>query len=123
MDTISAKVLLKSWFETGDAPTESQFNDIITSLTGAVTDDIDESDVVDGILTIDYGTVSVEVSGAEVAVDIEITNPLFCIISPQTDGNETIIAPVTRITSKQCTVNIGSDIKAGAYKYYLIYNE
>ena len=39
MDTISAKVLLKSWFETGDAPTESQFNDVITSLTGAVTDE------------------------------------------------------------------------------------
>ena len=63
MDTISAKVLLKSWFETGDAPTESQFNDMITSLTGAITNDIKESDVVAGILTINYGSVNIEISG------------------------------------------------------------
>jgi len=31
-DTLQTKTTLKSWFETGDTPTESQFSDLITTL-------------------------------------------------------------------------------------------
>lgn len=31
-DTIQTKTTLKSWFETGDVPTESQFSDFITTM-------------------------------------------------------------------------------------------
>lgn len=123
MNAIESKILLKSWFKTGDSPTEDQFDDLISSLVGAISDTITQADVVDGKLTITYGTVGINVDGAEVATDIEINNPLLCILSPQTAGNEAIMAPATRIDKDSCTVNFGSEIKDGTYKYYLLYND
>lgn len=123
MNAIESKVLLKSWFKTGDSPTEDQFDDLITSMVGAISGTITQEDIIDGVLTITYGTVNVNVNGVEVATDIEINNPLICILSPQTDHLETIIAPVVRVDKYSCTVNIGSDVPSDSYKYFLIYND
>ena len=123
MNAIEAKVLLKSWFKTGDSPTEDQFDDLITSMVGTISDTITQANVVAGILTITYGTVNVNVDGVEVATDIEVNNPLLCILSPQTAGNEAYMAPATKVSKDSCTVNFGSEVKDGTYKYYLIYND
>jgi len=117
---IEPKILLKNWFQSGDAPTEDQFDDLITSLTGNISEEFEDTDIVDGILTIDYGSTAIEVDGAEVTVDVTISYPLFCVII--NGGGETMIFPVKKITTKQCTVNIGSKLPTGTYIYNLIYN-
>ena len=122
--TISPKQLLKSYFETGDTPTETEFSETITGLTGCLKGSFAATDIVDGILTIDYGSVGIDVDGAEVDTDIEITRPLYLYVYPAGDAKEMHLPYAARVvTAKQCTVNIGSSLPTGNYLFYLTYFE
>lgn len=120
MNTVQAKQLIKSWFESGDFPTEDQFDDFITSLSGAHRTTFLGSELVDGILTVTYGTTNIEVDGVEVATDIEITEPLGAKVYK--DGAYSEDYPVIRVDDKSCMVNIGDALQADVtYTLYIQY--
>ena len=122
-DTITNKQLLKNLFETGDAPTQQNFADLITSAVTCVTGTFTKDDIdAVGILSIAYGNTTVNIAGVDTTVAISITKPRSVDIIPP--SGETIVGlPVTRVSDNACTVNIGSSLIAGTYTYYLNYNE
>lgn len=103
MNTVRSKTVLKTYFETGDKPTQSQFNDLITSAvcstpnaTGA--DNAESVNIIAGSASSTGNAGSIvlnagEASGTGVDGSVQLNHPSGASITIGTNGHITISSP------------------------------
>lgn len=109
---------LTSLFETGAVPVGDDFSNLINSVVKVVNGTFADTAISrDGVVTLSYGT-SV-VNGA--TVDTEIAEPLYAVFKLSSDTQWSLPTPVEKLTTKTCSLLIGTQLPAGTYKYILFY--
>ena len=109
---------LISYFETDDVPTDVNFSALINSVVKVINGTFADTAISpDGVVTLSYGTSTV--NGA--TVDTEIVEPLYALFKLSSDTQWSLPTPVEKLTTKTCSLLIGTQLPAGTYKYILFY--
>lgn len=109
---------LISRLESGDAPIGDDFAVLINSAIKVVNGTFADTAISqDGVVALSYGTSTV--NGA--TVDTEITEPLYAVFKLSSDTQWSLPTPVEKLTTKTCSLLIGTQLPAGTYKYILFY--
>lgn len=117
MNTVRTKTVLKSYFETGDKPTESQFSDFITSCvtstpTATGADNAENVNIVaGGSGSGNAGSVVITAGNSTSATDgsIQMNHPSGATITIGTDGRITISSP-TGVTIRNTTTGDSTNL-------------
>lgn len=109
---------LISYFETDDKPTADNFSAFINSVVKVINGTFTDTAISpDGAVTLSYGTSTV--NGA--TVDTEIAEPLYALFKLSADTQWSLPTPIEKLTTKTCSLLIGTQLPAGTYKYILFY--
>ena len=109
---------LISRLESGDTPDGDDFFEFINATVKVINGTFADTSISpDGVVTLSYGTSTV--NGA--TVDTEIVEPLYALFKLSSDTQWSLPTPVEKLTTKTCSLLIGTQLPAGTYKYILFY--
>ena len=111
---------LKSYFETGDQPTQQQFEDTLNSVLKIINGTFTETDISDdGEITITYPSSSIN----GVATTTAIAKPLFAVIYGSSIASDVSGVYMCKfVDTASCKIALGTpSLPAGTYHFLMFY--